>query len=532
MNRSTGGGSFREAVEFYFNSFPDDVKVIRDEISIEFETTLTATREVPRALMFTNLKGFSGYRMVTNLLGTEDRILRLCNAKDRLEFLQKWKRATDNAGNDEYVFTDNPEFLRNMSIGSDVDLLKLPAPVHYAGDGSKLSMGRYITSALVVSRNPSDTDVINLGFARIQLLGGNKFAFDAGSRGHTWSYIQGALKKGSNLELSFVIGAHPVLYMLGAAFVDSEYKRSGEFIRTSLYRGNRNNVPVPSDAEIVIEAELSHSERADEGPFAEYTGYMGYDTTGYVAYAKSLFVRDNPIYYDIQPSNSDEHINIFSYPRSLSITEKVQESMPGGTIINFEWPSYASRFLAIGQVVSSAGDLRLQAACGIVSRDPLWAKFVFIFSGGADTSLYACFASIASSAVNSFRGIIFLPESFIISSDIGSGGKMRSGRMIALLDPVTYEVEQGDSYVVIKSVEKKCVITRRPTGEGDLEIIIPDGLDPGNQKELGWAFATRVNPSRDISISSGRMVIYIPTGHPEIPSFPEDSGSKNRDRRT
>jgi len=41
-----------------------------------------------------------------------------------------------------------------------------------------------------------------------------------------------------------------------------------------LTRAETNNLYVPADAEIVIEGEVRPNERADEGPFGEYVGYM------------------------------------------------------------------------------------------------------------------------------------------------------------------------------------------------------------------------------------------------------------------
>ena len=520
--------SFRIAVEEYFRQHSEDTVSIDSEVSIEFETTEISINRSPHAVLFEKIKGFKDYRLVTNLLGTENRILYFTGSDSREAFLSKWTKAIGPDTPYDPEYTSNPNFLKNIFCEGDIDLFSLPAPVHYVNDGSKLSKGRYITSALVVSRNPDDPSTHNLGFSRIQLLEKNKFAFDAGSRGHTWGNIQRAMRDGNHVDLTFVIGVHPILYLLGASFIENEYRRSGVFLDTFLYRGYRNDISVPADAEIVIEASMDFSERADEGPFAEYTGYMGYDTTGYVAHARSLLVRDHPVYYDILPSNSDEHLNIFSFPRSLSISRDLVERLPGGSDVKIEWPSYASRFLAIGYVKSKAGDLRLQAACGIISSDPLWAKFVFMFDRESDLSLFGVFASLAASSQKGFTNVLMLPESFIISSDIGSGGKMSSSRMIALLDTVEYSVEHGNDLVVIKSGGKRCTISYEPPGNSDLEIMMPSDIDIHDQKKVGWALSTRVNPARDISIARNRMTISALSGHPEVPVLPRNPGDAGK----
>src|SRR6185503_1426287 len=82
--------------------------------------------------------------------------------------------------------------------------------------------------------------------------------------------------------------------------------------------GVTNQVPVPSDAEIVIEAEVLPNEYYHEGPCGEFTGYMAARTTGSVAKVKAILRRARPIYYDIQPSNSYEHIGLFTRSRKAS----------------------------------------------------------------------------------------------------------------------------------------------------------------------------------------------------------------------
>lgn len=516
-------GGFREVVEEYCNENPADVSIIDDQVDIRYETTAISALNAPRISLFRNLVGYPGFRLVSNILGSEQRILYFTGCVDRPDFLKKWKRALERAKeslNTEII--DSAPFKENIMKGNEVDLLKLPIPIHYKGDGSKLMREHYITSGLVVTRNPSDNSILNMGYCRIQILDRNKFAFDAGSKGHTWSYFRRHIDSGTPLDFSVVIGVHPALYLLAAGFMENEYGASYEFTDLMLAKGISNDIPVPADSEIVLEATFDPTRRADEGPFSEYTGYMGYDTTGFVAECKTIMHRDQPIYYDILPSNSDEHINIFSYPRSLIVEDKIRQSLPAGSEIHVEWPPYGSRFLALGYAESKAGDIALQAALGVVSNDPLWGKIVLFYRGKGSLELPGFLASLAVSKRNSFSNVVILPPSFIIASDVGSGGSARSSRMVAILDPCHYEVQRKTGETVILAKNHKAVIAYDPSDEGDLEILVPEEIDPGNMQQVGWVLATRVNPGIDVKIDEARLTMDARRVRPQVPEIPDE----------
>ena len=178
----------------------------------------------------------------------------------------------------------------------------LPVVKHYSGDGAQTGLGRYITSGLAVARDPLSPETINMSFTRIQIIDKDRYAFDMGSRSHFWRYVQSAIQKGDSLQVSVVVGAHPVFYLLAASFIENEYSIAARLIDATCTNGVTNHVPVPSEAEIVSEAEVVPNEYYHEGPCGEFTGYMAARTKGSVAKVKAILRRARPIYYDIQPS--------------------------------------------------------------------------------------------------------------------------------------------------------------------------------------------------------------------------------------
>jgi len=218
------------------------------------------------------------------------------------------------------ISDDSAPIKERVFTGKDVDLYSLPVVKHYSRDGAHTGFGRYITAGLAVGRDPRSPEIINMSFTRIQIIGRDRYAFDMGSRSHFWRYVQSATQQGDSLQVSVIVGAHPVFYLLAASFIENEYAIAAKLIHATFTNGITNNVPVPREAEIVIEAEVVPNEHYHEGPCGEFTGYMAGRTTGSVAKVKAILRRARPIYYDIQPSNSYEHVGLFTMPRKAKIS--------------------------------------------------------------------------------------------------------------------------------------------------------------------------------------------------------------------
>ncbi len=115
--------------------------------------------------------------------------------------------------------------LENIVRDNEVDLLKLPVPIHHEDDG-----GRYIGTACgVVTRDP-DTGRINVGTYRVQVKGANICAsyISNGKQGriHRDKY----LKAGKVCPVVIIVGCDPITYLAaGYTMPDSmsEYEWAG-----------------------------------------------------------------------------------------------------------------------------------------------------------------------------------------------------------------------------------------------------------------------------------------------------------------
>ena len=75
-----------------------------------------------------------------------------------------------------------------------------------------------------------------------------------------------------------------------------------------LVRCVTNDLEVPAQAEIVIEGQILAGEHEDEGPYGEYTGYSTFRSTRNIFLVKAITHRAHPIFHDIIPGYSMEHL--------------------------------------------------------------------------------------------------------------------------------------------------------------------------------------------------------------------------------
>lgn len=239
------------------------------------------------------------------------------------------------------VEIENPPVQETVLEGEAVDLSALPVPYHFDGDA-----GPYITAGMVAARDP-DTGCGNLAYARLQVKGPRKMGISLHSRQHLWDYHRRAAEKGADLEAAVVIGAHPAVLIAAAAKMGAdqdEYDFAGALlgaaIETSCCR--TVDVMVPARAEIVIEGKIKAETTEKEGPFGEYTGYLTGRSTNNVFEVTAVTYRKNPLFVDIIPGNSSEHLILGRIVKEAWVMKRMKEALP--YFIDFHYPSSGTHF--------------------------------------------------------------------------------------------------------------------------------------------------------------------------------------------
>jgi len=157
----------------------------------------------------------------------------------------------------------------------DVDLSKFPWIRTNPGDA-----GAYITAGTVFAEDPELGR--NVATYRCQIKGKNKIGVNTEVGQNAWNFLMGCKKRGQAvMPAAVVIGVDPITFAVGtsklAALGEDELELSGG-IRgkpVELVRCETSDVLVPAHAEIILEGEISVSEKEEEGPYGEVYGYMG-----------------------------------------------------------------------------------------------------------------------------------------------------------------------------------------------------------------------------------------------------------------
>jgi phenylphosphate carboxylase alpha subunit len=175
-------------------------------------------------------------------------------------------------------------------------LLEFPVPLIHEGDG-----GRYIGTWHLTICKDLKSDWVNWGMYRHMLHNRNTIGLQAGPPTHVRKILQGWDDKGKPMEIAIAIGVEPISTFCAAGPIPygvSEVNVVGG-IRgepMELIKCETIDLAVPATSEIVIEGEVGLFETMEEGPFGEYTGYMGgHREPRPVIHVKAVTYRNNPI---------------------------------------------------------------------------------------------------------------------------------------------------------------------------------------------------------------------------------------------
>jgi UbiD family decarboxylase len=348
-----------------------------------------------------------------------------------------------------------------------------------------------------------------------------------GSRSHFWRYVQSATQKGNSLQVSVVVGAHPVFYLLAASFIENEYSIAAKLIGATFTNGVTNPVPIPSEAEIVVEAEVIPNDYYHEGPCGEFTGYMAARTTGSVAKVKAILRKAKPIFYDIQPSNSYEHVGLFTTPRNAKISRMMAEVLPPGARYKIEWPLISASFLALCSLPNSEPGMAKQAGLGLLALNALLSKIVMINEGDCELELERFLANLSVTGARNGENVDIISDVFAIKVDRTTTPEGTNGKMIIVTKNSGLEYRKVVEKDVVRLVSgnSEVVFSHKKTNLGKVNVIVDEDIDLQNTNQIIWALSTRFRPDKDVEFSEDGKILFDTTRMTEkleLPSLPQD----------
>jgi len=361
------GQDFHRFLDRYTREHPDDVLVLAEEVSGDQEITAVVAELAAQGrhpmLVFERVAGV-GARVATNIFASRERVARLLGCTPRE--IHATYQARARAKVPPRVVESGP-VLDLVQQGSDVDIERLPLLKHFETDRA-----RYVTNAVIVAEHP-DTGAGNLSYHRSMPHSKTALATSLHSRGDLWRLLNLAAERKQKLPVAMVIGMHP-LFMLAASarvpYGTDERDIAGGLLGAPLemVRTPKHGLKVPAHAEIVLEGTIDPAQRADEGPFGEFTGYSSDRSTNNLFEVGTVMRRRDAILVDVVGGHSAEHLNLARIPRESEMAEKLRERFPSVTALHY--PTSGTHFHAYVALKQSRPGEARQVMLGLLGWDP------------------------------------------------------------------------------------------------------------------------------------------------------------------
>jgi UbiD family decarboxylase len=321
--------------------------------------TLLATRQDKSpALMFESLKGdTTGSGILINMLGASRERYALAVGLDPSanspEMIQATRSLMNNPIPPVMIAKDRAPVNEVVVTGKDIDLTKFPVPKFWPGDG-----GRFIGTGDIVFTASPDTGRINIGCYRQMLQGPNRVGLYCSPGKHGLLDREAWWARGEPCEVVAAYGIDPVLFMLAAQSFgadQSELDIAGGIMGRpiELTKAECVNLPIPANAEFVIEGLLRRDDVMPEGPLGEFTGYYGRERSPQpVMEVLAVHHRKSPIFTHALMARypSCEIGAYYAIMRSARILDDLERIGVPGVVAAYSHPAAASGW---GMVVVS-----------------------------------------------------------------------------------------------------------------------------------------------------------------------------------
>jgi UbiD family decarboxylase len=268
---------------------------------------ISASTEKAPAIILDEFEGYKkGHRILLNPYGSTRRVAFSYGCPqleaNRLELLEYFKKRLEKVDLIPPRYVDTGPVMENVMTGGQVDLTTFPVPIWHYNDG-----GPYIgTGCIVITRDP-DEDFVNLGTYRNMRHDAKTVGFYISSGHHGRTHRDKYFSRGERCPVAVVFGMDPLLFTAGMTEVPSgvcEYDWVGGWRGepVDVIKGPVTGLPIPANAEIVIEGFSYPGKTRMEGPFGEWTGYYasGSHDEPYIE-VEAVYHRNDPILLGMPP---------------------------------------------------------------------------------------------------------------------------------------------------------------------------------------------------------------------------------------
>lgn len=235
-----------------------------------------------KAFLFENITDPKGRnypcRVAVGVLGASRKIYEMALGVERGQVAERWAHALGHpiaprlvrSGPVKEVMLKGREITRPGG-----GLERFPVPISNPGfDGAP-----FLTAPYVVTKDP-ETGIPNVGTYRCMIKGRDKTGVSIPPAQHIGIHFHKCREKKMPLRAAIVLGCTPAVGLASVTKIGyglDEYAVAGGIAGkpVELVRCETVDIEVPASAEIVLEGEIPTDYMEPEGPFGEFTGYMG-----------------------------------------------------------------------------------------------------------------------------------------------------------------------------------------------------------------------------------------------------------------
>jgi UbiD family decarboxylase len=296
-----------------------DLHRISEEVDVYLEAAaIIGQLDNGPAVLMEKIKGYEN-PIVAGVCGTRSKLCQAIGASKE-ELHKKLLQAIRNPVYPE--IKDRGLVKKNISLPK---LSELPVLTHFQKDG-----GPYITSAIIAARS-LDGKIENVSFHRLQILDDTHLAIRIVRR-HLYKILQMHKEANKPLEVAISLGLHPSIMLAAASSLPygvSEYGVANTLLGgdLALTKCEDVSIPVPSDAELVLEGKIYPNQEVEEGPFVDATGTYDIIRKQPVIEITQMMHRDDFIYQALLPGMSEHHL-LMGLPPEAQIWESVGNAVP------------------------------------------------------------------------------------------------------------------------------------------------------------------------------------------------------------
>jgi UbiD family decarboxylase len=314
------------------------------------------------AMLFQNIKGHPGARVVTGVMASRDRVGLLLNTPPRRLGFKMLEAVQHPIA--PVITPDRAPLCQQVVYKENIDILKtLPVPTNTPQDA-----GPYVMVGLMRATDP-ETGEHDVTFHRLCVQGPNKLSVLLGRGHHIGVFHQKAERINKPLPVSISIGVDPAIYLATSFEAPTTPQGIDELCIAGGLRGQAVELArcvsvdeyAIANAEIVIEGVLLPGVRMREDEstktghaMPEFLGYLGgANPTITVIEVTAITTRKNPIFQTIV-GPGEEHVNLSGIPLEASILHMVERAMPGRLLNVYALSSGGGKIVVVMQFKKSS----------------------------------------------------------------------------------------------------------------------------------------------------------------------------------